>query len=185
MILMRLLRLLVNKNYIINLECYFYTLPYYKGGVFLAKMTSEEKKQWDDLYWYVKKEIMLYEDNQALPNNIVLRLKGLTPGKLMANNKTENNAKYTYETVLYTFKMCKSAIMIALYGKTFKSEMSKFIYVAAIVENNINDVYLRIENAKKAKEKTEVINIDTVYHNGAEYIRKTDDNVNKKLEGLW
>jgi hypothetical protein len=152
---------------------------------FLAKMTKEELKQWDDLYWYVKKEILLYDEDQALSSNIVLRLKGLTQGKLIANNKTENKAKYTYEIVLYTFKICKPAIMSALYGKTFKNEMSKFIYIAAIVENNINDVYLRISNAKKSQEKTEVINIDTVCHEGAEYTRKTDDKVNKKLEGLW
>jgi hypothetical protein len=152
---------------------------------FVAKMTKEEKKQWDDLYWYVKNEIMLYDENQSLANNIVLRLKGLTQGKLLANNKTENKAKYTYEIVLYAFKICKPTIMNALYGKTFNSEMSKFIYIAAIVENNINDVYLRISNAKKSQEKTEVINIDTVCYEGAEYTRKTDDKINKKLEGLW
>lgn len=152
----------------------------------MAKMTKEELKQWDDLYLYVKKEIMLYDENQSLPNNIVLRLKGLTQGKLIANNKTENKAKYTYEIVLYTFKICKPTIMNSVYGKTFNNEMSKFIYIAAIVENNINDVYLRISNAKKMQEKTEVINIDNVCHEGAEYKRKTDDSkVNKKLEGLW
>lgn len=151
----------------------------------MAKMTIEEKKQWDDLYWYVKKEIMLYDENQSLPNNIVLRLKGLTQGKLLANNNTENKAKYTYEIVLYAFKISKPAIFNALYGKTFNNEISKFIYIAAIVENNINDVYLRISNAKKSQEKTEVINIDTVCHEGAEYTRKTNDQVNKKLEGLW
>jgi hypothetical protein len=127
----------------------------------------------------------LYDENQALPGNIVLRLKGLTQGKLIANNNTENKAKYTYEIVLYAFKICKPAIISALYGKTFKNEMSKFIYIAAIVENNINDVYLRISNAKKSQEKTKVINIDTICHEGAEYTKKTVDKVNKKLEGLW
>lgn len=150
------------------------------------KMTEEEKKQWDELYQYVKTEIMLYDSNQALPNTIVLRLKGLTKGKLIENRNIEDKAKYTYDIVLYTFKINKTIIFNALHGKTFKNEVSKFIYIAAIVENNINDVCLRIKNAERSKEKTQTVNIDSIYNHGAEYKRKTKDNkVSKKIEGLW
>ena len=152
----------------------------------LNKMTKEEKLQWDELYQYVKKEIMQYNDKQALPKNMVLRLKGLTQGKFIANNNQESRANYSYGIILYAFKINKQTIMNAIYGKTFKSEMSKFIYISAIIENNINDVYLRVNNAKKSKQKTEVANVDSIYHEGAEYQRKTEDiKINKKLEGLW
>jgi hypothetical protein len=159
--------------------------------VFLAKretqkMTDEEKRQWDELYKYVKKEILLYGDNQSLPSKIVLMLKGLTKGKLIENRSTQDYASYTYEIILYTFKINKSAIMSGLSGKIFNSEISKFVYITTIVENNINDVYLRIENAKKSKEKTQLINIDNVQHEGAEYQKKTEEiKVSKKIEGLW
>lgn len=150
------------------------------------KMTLEEKQQWDELYQYVKKEIMQYDDKQSLPKNIILRLKGLTQGKFIANNKQKSKANYSYDIILYTFKINKQTIMNAIYGKTFKSEMSKFIYIAAIIENNINDVYLRINNAKKSKQKTEIANVDSIYNEGAEYQRKTEDvKITKKLEGLW
>jgi hypothetical protein len=149
-------------------------------------MTLEEKRQWDELYQYVKKEIMQYDKNQSLPNSIVLRLKGLTTGKLMENRSQENKANYTYEIVLYTFKICKQSILNAIATKEFNSEMSKFIYIAAIIENNINDVYTRVSNAKKSKSKTESINVDNINYNGANYQKKTEENTaSKKLENLW
>lgn len=151
----------------------------------LRKMKDDEKNQWNLLYQYIKKEIMLYDDKQSLPKDIILRIKGLSQGKFIANNKQEDKAQYSYEIILYTFKINKPIIMNAIYGKTFKSEMSKFIYISTIVENNINDVYLRISSAKKSQEKTEVINVENIYYDGAGYQRKTEDSKNKKLEGLW
>ena len=150
------------------------------------KMTEEEKQQWDDLYQYVRKEIMQYDENQSLPTGIVLRLKGLTKGKLMANNKTQDYAEYTYNVILNTFKICRPSILRGVSGKQFKDEMSKFIYIAAIVENNINDVYLRMKKAEELRERTEDANLDNVFHKGAEYKRKTQDStISKKFEDLW
>lgn len=163
----------------------------YKVGDYLGKnstikMTEEEKIQWDNLYQYVKKEVLLYDKNQSIPNNIILRLKGLKNGKLIANNKTQNNAEYSFEIILYTFKMCKQSINAAISSKEFTSEMNKFMYISAIIENNINDVYMRISNAKKSQEKTQSIIVDNIYNEGADYKRKTEDNkVGNKLEELW
>ena len=75
-------------------------------------MTDLEKKQWDELYQYVKTEILHYDSNQSIPKNIILRLKGMQNGKLMANKKTQNNAEYSYEIILYTFKICKQTQII-------------------------------------------------------------------------
>lgn len=149
-------------------------------------MTEEEKQQWDQLYQYVKKDILQYDDNQSIPPNIILRLKGLQKGKLMANNKTQNNAEYSYEIILYTFKFKKQDILNAIYNKSFKDEMSKFLYIAKIIENNINDVYLRIVNAQKSKKKTEEIKLDNIYYEGAEYQKKTEDSkIAEKYNNLW
>lgn len=150
-------------------------------------MTNEEKKQWEELYQYVKKEILQYDDNQSIPPKLILRLKGLKNGKLLANNATNNKADYSFEIILYTFKLCKSQIHTSTFGKSFKDEMSKFIYITTIVENNINDVYLRITNARKMQDKTEVINVDNIYYGGAEYQKKTieNDKINEKFKGLW
>jgi hypothetical protein len=148
-------------------------------------MNSEEKKQWDELYQYVKKEILQYDDNQKIPDNLILRLKGLSTGKLIENKSIEDKAKYSYEIVLYTFKLCKTKILYAIKDKEFKDEMSKFIYICAIIDNNINDVYLRVTNAKKSQEKTESINVENLNHDGAEYQSKSKDISNEKLKDLW
>lgn len=147
-------------------------------------MNEEEKRQWADLYQYVKKEILMYDQNQSLPSNLVLRLKGLSKGKLMANNATNNNADYSYEIILYTFKICKSKIRSAVENKTFNGEMNKFNYIAKIIENNINDVYQRVTNAKKTQDKIQSISAENIYHDGAEYV-PTAVKENKKLKDLW
>ena len=150
------------------------------------KMSVDEKEQWDKLYHYVKTEILQYDSNQSIPPNLILRLKGLKNGKLIANRSTENKAEYTFDIILYTFKLCKTQIFSGIFGKVFKDEMTKFIYITTIVENNINDVYLRITNAKKLQEKTEIINVDNIYNSGADYQKKTvDNNVNENLNNLW
>ena len=150
------------------------------------KMTSEEIEQWNKLYDYVKKEIMQYTDDQSLPSNIVLRLKGLRSGRLIENNSTQSMANYSFETVLYTFKLCKINILNSISSKNFKGEMSKFLYIAAIVENNINDVYKRIENAKKSQEKTKSIDVSNISHGGAEYQPTSKTQIiNKNLNNIW
>lgn len=147
-------------------------------------MTDKEKQQWDDLYQYVRKEILMYDQNQAIPSSLVLRLKGLAKGKLMANNAIPNHADYSYEIILYTFKICKTKILTAIEGKTFNGEMNKFNYIAKIIENNINDVYQRITNAKKTQDKIESLNAENIYHDGAEYVPTTAKE-NVKLKDLW
>lgn len=149
------------------------------------KMSYEEQQEWDELYEYVKINILGYDEAQLLPSYIVVRLKGLLQGKFMANNKTLNNANYSYKTVLNTFKFCSPDIHRGLRSGSFRSEQHKVNYIFKIVENNINNVYLRMQNVEKAKEQTKNITIDTATHIGAEYQRKTKETTNKLLDDLW
>ena len=126
---------------------------------------------------------MGYDQNQALPNTMVLRLKGLLSGKFIENNNTEDKANYSYETILYTFKYCDSQIQKALRTNTFNSEMHKFLYVVKIVENNINDVYMKMKNVQKAKEEAKNTVIETVDYKGAEF--KPRENKKDKFSDLW
>ena len=150
----------------------------------VEKMTPETTKQWDSLYGYVRKEILLYDDAQSISNVGVLKLKGLRQGKDTANRATPVYANYSYETILYTFKLCKMEIMNAISGKTFKNEISKITYITKIVENNINDVYERIKKAKETKAKTETVNVDTQFHEAAEYVPNIRIE-NNDLKNLW
>lgn len=153
-------------------------------GTAKKHMTIKDKEDWTNLYEYVRLKIMGYDENQSLSKQMVLRLKGLTSNKFMANNNITDSANYSYELVLNTFKFCIIDIMKGFSNKSFNDEMHKFNYALAIVENNLNTVYIRMQNAKKAVIKTESIDVDNLTYSGAEYKRKTKKTP-KKLDDLW
>ena len=148
------------------------------------KMTEKEKKSWETLYFYVK-NLLGYDENQALSSTMVLTLKGLLTNKFIENNNIESTANYSYEVILNTFKFCSQDIYKALRTNSFKDEMHRFNYVLKIVEKNINTVYLRMKNIEKTKEEAKNATIDTTNHTGAEYQRKTKEINNKLLNDLW
>lgn len=147
------------------------------------KMTEKEKQDWEDLYYYVKNNIMGYDENQALSSTMVLRLKGLSTNKFIENNNIQSTANYSYETILNTFKFCSPDISRALRTNNFKNEQHKFLYITKIVENNINNVYMRMKNAQKAKEEARNTVVDAPTHTGAEF--KPREKKNDKFSDLW
>lgn len=148
------------------------------------KMSEKDKQDWEVLYFYVK-NLLGYDENQALSNTMVLRLKGLLTNKFIENNNIQDGANYSYEVILNTFKFCSPTINKALRTNSWTNEMHRFNYVLKIVEGNINNVYLRMKNAEKAKEDAKNSTIDTANHVGAEYQRKTKEVNNKLLNDLW
>jgi hypothetical protein len=147
------------------------------------KMTKEEKMAWDELYTYVKKNIMGYDDNQALSNAMVLRLKGLLTNKFMENGNIQSTANYSYETVLNAFKYSSPDIKRVLRTNNWADEMHKFNYILKIVEKNINTVYVRMRNAEKAKEEAKNTIIAAPTHTGAEF--KPREKKKDKFTDLW
>ena len=147
------------------------------------KMTEEEKLAWDELYTYVRKNIMGYDDKQALSNAMVLRLKGLLTNKFMENNNIKSTANYSYETILNTFKYSYPDIQKVLRTNNFKDEQHKFNYILKIVEKNINTVYVRMKNAEKAREEAKNVTVEISNHTGAEF--KPKERKKDKFNDLW
>lgn len=147
------------------------------------KMTEKEKQDWESLYMYVKTNIMGYDENQALSSTMVLRLKGLLTNKFIENNNIQSTANYSYETILNTFKYSSIDINRVLRTNNFKDEMHKFNYILKIVEKNINTVYVKMRNAKKAKEEAKNTTIEVPTHSGAEF--KPKENKKEKFIDLW
>lgn len=147
------------------------------------KMTEEEKLAWENLYNYVKLNIMGYDENQALSSTMVLRLKGLLTNKFIENNNIQSTANYTYETVLNTFKYSLPDIQRAIRTNNFKDEMHKFNYVLKIAEKNINTVYIKMKNAQKAKEDAKKSTLEVPTHIGAEF--KPKEKKEDKFKDLW
>ena len=146
------------------------------------KMTEKEKQDWESLYFYVK-NLMGYDENQALSSTMVLRLKGLLTNKFIENNNIESTSNYSYEVILNTFKFCKLDIERALRTCNFKDEHHKFNYVLKIVEKNINTVYIKMKNAQKAKEEAKNTTIEAPVHTGADF--KPREKKTNKFSDLW
>lgn len=147
------------------------------------KMTEKEKQDWESLYYYVKNNIMGYDENQALSNTMVLRLKGLLTNKFIENGNIESSANYSYETILNTFKFCSQDIYKVLRTNRFVDEQHKFNYILKIVEKNINTVYVKMKNAQKAKEEAKNTAVDMPTHIGAEF--KPKEKTTDKFSNLW
>lgn len=149
-------------------------------------LSAKEKNDWEALYNYVKSNILGYDENQALSSTMVLRLKGLSTNKFIENNNIKSTANYSYEVILNTFKYCKSDIDKALRTNRFKDEMHKFLYVAKIVENNINNVYMKMKRIEKSEEKIDNIDTTIVNYTGVKYqVRQDIKNKEDKFSDLW
>lgn len=149
------------------------------------KMSEQDKKEWCELCAYVEREILRYDKNQHMQKDAVLRLRGITRGQVVANNKVKNNGNYSYAVVLNTFKYCKNKILRALSNKDFESEGAEMAYIAAIIRNNINLIYSRMQEVDKSKEKIDKVDTNIMTHKRAEYRKRQDRNPNKKFEDMW
>lgn len=146
-------------------------------------LSQKDKFYWEQLYTYVRRNVMGYDENQSLSKNMVLRLKGLLTNKFMANNNIEDTSNYSYEIILLTFKFCMPDIQRGLQKNTFNDENHKFAYILKIVESNINTVYIRMKNAEKMKEEAQNKVVNTIEHCGAEY--KPKKKIKDKYSDMW
>lgn len=146
------------------------------------KMSDKDKQDWEALYYYVK-NLLGYDENQALSSTMVLRLKGLLTNKFIENNSIESTANYSYETILNAFKFSSLDIQKALRSNNFKDEMHRFNYLLKIVEKNINTVYVKMKNIERAKEEAKNITVEAPTHTGAEF--KPKEKKVDKFTDLW
>ena len=146
------------------------------------KMSEEEKKQWDELYSYVK-GLMGYDDKTSLSRTEVLKLKGLTRGQFIANNNQQELAEYSFYEILVTFKVCKFDIIRGFRSNSFKSNGHKFNYMIKIVEGNLSTVRERLKSRQQAEQKLE--SIEVTEESAIKYVNKNKKKrKNKLLEGI-
>lgn len=146
-----------------------------------------KQKDWIILCEYVKKEILQYDEDMKIPKFIILRLRGLEKGQFMANKKGRKQASYDYKTILITFKICKAMILQGFKSNQtkFADEKHRFNYAMVIIENEINDVVLRLKRAKESENKTIKIKLNNQNSNSAKYKSMGKKKSNKELEKLW
>lgn len=153
----------------------------------MVKKGTKEYEDWCEVYEYMKRDILGYDETMRVPNYMVLRLIGLSEGKFMANKKQESFGKYPFSTILITMKMSKASINSYIYNNKskFKDEQQKFNGVMKIIESKINDVVLRLKKVENSEEKIEQSDVSHYEHKSATYKPKSKDKKNEKLEDLW
>lgn len=156
----------------------------------------EEKRndynEWCKVYDYFRYQVLGYKNGMQLPKFCKNKIQGLRVGDfvLKKGKKIELNSDgYPYKIILITMMMTRNDMEYALKTKVFKSENEKIAYLIGIIMNNINDVYLRILEGEKSKErlrkqvdkKTEEEQVDISYENKNKLIK---NKISKDLEEL-
>ena len=173
---------LKNESHLIrSCGCSKISNPNYKG----KHLSSEEVTYWEKLYDYVNYQIMGYKKNM-LSSYMISRLKGLREGKYFQNTQQDVEGIYPSKVILNTFKFCMPNIQRALNNNSFKDEKHKFNYILKIVEDNLNNVYIRMKNVEKVKEEADNLDVS----NTAEYVNtfKAKNDTSKasdKYNDLW
>ena len=149
-------------------------------------MSPKERQAWIDLDWYIRQNVMGYDENQGLNTNMVLRLKGLRWGQCIANTNNGKFANYTFDVILNTYKFCLPKIKKAFEYKRFDNDEHKFNYALAIVNRNIAEVYQRMKNMENANKIAEVNASKSENAKIVEY-KNTNDNKKKqkKFNDMW
>lgn len=146
-----------------------------------------ENEQWNELYEYIRTEILGYTKDMQLPKFMIYRLRGLKEGKFMSNKNTPANANYSYYEMLLTFKACRLDIQRYTEQKlAFTDENHRFNYIMVIIENNINDIVIKLQNSKQQLERVESIDVSAIKRETtSEYKKKSKEVKNSRLDGLW
>ena len=120
----------------------------------LEEFKANEILWWDRLYKYIHTNVLGYSDNIKLPRNLITRLQDLRNGtitKKLEGRVILSKDGYGYDVILNTFLTHGDNIRYALNHKTFNNEQQKINYIMAIIDNNINDVYLEMKELEKQK----------------------------------
>ena len=117
------------------------------------KMSEEEKKDWNELCVFVKKEILKYGDDTKFPRFLALRLKGLANGQYIVNNNQKLQGKYTFYEIKITFMYCKQDILYGFSKNVFEDENHKISYMMKIVESSLNTIRERLRSKQDRKKE--------------------------------
>ena len=158
-------------------------------------LRQKNRVQLDELYDYVRFEIMGYDKHTSLTQNMVRRLQSMRAGKMIKTNDDipfRMDEGTPYKIILIAFKLKKKDIKNAIATKSFKNDSTKFNYVCAIVENYLPDAKKYVIQKKRQEEKLEILDkkIDSeeikLHTEESKYVKIEEDTRNKDdFNDLW
>jgi len=151
------------------------------------EIKQKNKEQWAELYEYLKSEFF---DGEKLTSLMV------NHGDTIPYKQSEGT---NYKIILITFKYKQNDISNSVRQKSFQTEVQRFNYICAIVENSIPDVKKKIKQKQIQNKqlqqlensKLQDINIPQtetyIKGNDLNRLDASDDKkeINKELENLW
>lgn len=148
----------------------------------VKKMTEEELILWDNIYMYVKFDILKMEEWQNVDKNTVLRIKGLKDGHFVANPNIIPKAFYTWEELYLAFKYSKLDIIKAFSSVQTKDINHKTNLMLKIVESNLNVVVDKLIAKKQAEARMD--RVELTESSTIKYKKKSKETKNSKLKDM-
>lgn len=151
-------------------------------------MSKDNNQNWLELCDYIKYNILEYTTEMKFPKFLALRLKGLSEGNFIANKKQKPNAKYSFNEILLTCKLCKVKIKAYFTNNSAKitDEKHKINLIMMFIEQEINDVVQRLNDKEKSEKKITELDLSNMNNDKAEYKPSSSTTkINEKLEKLW
>ena len=149
------------------------------------KKLEQEQQEWEELYDYVFFDVLGYTEGMKMTQDMVLRLRGLRNGQFKSNKTHKKYADYSYKIILYTFKAKKLEILQICDKIEFKNESHKINTIMKIIENNINDVVLRMNKKKEVDKKSQDLQISDLTTDNTYQGNKKEDKIGKMFKNLW
>lgn len=148
-------------------------------------MSEQDKVEWDQLYQFVRFNVLGYDENQSLSTKMVLRLRGLSSNKFIDNNHIADTANYSYGVILNTFKYCILDIRKAIKTHIFTDEDHKFNYILRIVESKLNTVYLHMKEAETTQKEIKSADISRVNEYKNNFVATPTKKRKKNYDDMW
>ena len=132
----------------------------------IYKKRKEDRKLLEE---YIKFQILDYDENQRLPNLLYKKI-----------NELSDN--YSDEILLETFKQQIKTIRYYNQHKDFKNEGQQLMYMMAIINGHINNVYKDFKFMKKQEKISEEFKIDIDMFNKTKDLSKK--NITKDISAF-
>ena len=148
-------------------------------------MTSEERKDLNNLITYIRDNILYYSNTKKTPPLLKKKINSIALDE-------EGNFIYTYKMILYSFMINKSKIECAFSTKTFVDEKHKINYAFVIMANSLNDIKNKVIEKDRQRELSEnnlynaqYLSDNNVLYGSNRYKKKTVELRRDKVEDLW
>ncbi len=177
----------VNRKFHKGLNCYSKFMKVIEDKKRLDEEKAKINEGWNELYEYVKRDVLGYSGCMQLSSHTRNSLQRLRNGGIIRVNGKITNNGYPYKIILLTFKVKKNDIDRSIESKHFDSEIQKINYIMAIIKNSINDVYIRyMEREKRDAMISKQKEIEFKSSNKVEYIKKSEvNNKNDLFNDIW